>query len=84
MQGTHTHAKPGAGKASGMGVMRLQGRNGRFAGRVRAGSLSLGAALAFPSAMGAALAFVSAVLDEMVHFLCWSRQPHAGRRRREV
>lgn len=35
-QGTHTHAKPGAGKASGMGVMRLQGRNGRFAGRVRA------------------------------------------------
>ena len=34
-QGTHTHAKPGAGKASGMGVMRLQGRNGRFAGRVR-------------------------------------------------
>ena len=34
-QGTHTHAKPAAGKASGMGAMRLQGRDGRFAGRVR-------------------------------------------------
>lgn len=35
-KGTHSHTKPGAGKGSGMGAVRLQGRNGKFSGRPRA------------------------------------------------